>query len=274
MVEDILNNKKILTQDDVKEFYNYYNALKEGDEKNLLRNQFATKYLPMVTSFVNKQYGFLINEREDLIQEGFLGLLTAVDKYDIEKGSKFSNFSFGYIDGFIKRYLDKNNMIHLPNLMISQFYKVQKCIEKYRETHNGEFPSDEYIVRKTGVDHDKLPTIKDAEKYFPVSLNVTVNAEDQSTLEEFIQDKRQNVEDEIVNQEYSKQLIKTVKSVLNEREYMVIKRYFGLEGEKPISLTKIGEEFQVPISKQRVLQIEKEALRKLGMNRDMKKLNV
>ena len=79
MVEDILNNKKILTQDDVKEFYNYYNALKEGDEKNLLRNQFATKYLPMVTSFVNKQYGFLINEREDLIQEGFLGLLTAVD---------------------------------------------------------------------------------------------------------------------------------------------------------------------------------------------------
>ena len=232
--------------------------IEEGDEE--ARNILITSNLRLVVSIAKKYVGrgmlFL-----DLIQEGNMGLVKAVEKFDYTKGFKFSTYATWWIRQAITRAIaDQARTIRIPVHMVETINKLTR-IQRQLVQELGRDPTAEEISQKMdGISPEKVREIQKI-ALEPISLETPIGEEDDSHLGDFIEDKDAMSPDQYASNQLLKDEINSVLSGLTEREEKVLRLRFGLYDGRTRTLEEVGKEFNV--TRERIRQIEAKALRKL-----------
>jgi RNA polymerase primary sigma factor len=233
-------------------------SAREGDET--ARSELIEKNLRLVIPIAKKYRGKGL-PFGDLIQEGNIGLMRAADKFDPEKGFRFSTYATWWIRQAVQRAVaDKGRTIRVP---VHMGEKIRKMAWIYNDlsTQFEREPTDEEVAETLGWDVDRVKEVKSA---IPdaTSLNQPLSSEeDSSELGDLVEDERESgMAGEVVRELETRRLIEAVER-LPERQRRVLVRRYGLDGEKPATLAELSEELDV--SRERVRQLQHEAERAL-----------
>ena len=234
-------------------------AIRISDNDQHAKQRLAEANLRLVVSIAKRYVGrgmqFL-----DLIQEGNLGLIKAVDKFDYTKGFKFSTYATWWIRQAITRAIaDQARTIRIPVHMVETINKVKKANSQLLHK-NGRDPSAEEIAVELGMPVEKVREILRVAQE-PVSLETPIGEEEDSHLGDFIPDDDAPAPADAASMLLLKEQLEEVLKTLTQREAKVLKLRFGLEDGHPHTLEEVGSEFGV--TRERIRQIEAKALRKL-----------